>query len=265
MKAPKRFATKIIRVKRKEAPAEKKTAITSKFASQNGHILSDRNDATSYGDQSISDFISDDAGMRMLHRSSIKQPKESDIEYDFIHKHVKTVVVKSATSVDKSKPEGEPMPRVAINTPKSVDCNEGKKVEMENLKDEKVTPEQIEAQLEKCTENGKTRFNEMNMQMLSRRLYKQVFSNSDRKDQLPHEKLKSLREALAASGMNVGEVNCLPDVHIELPTFEGKDVEEHFYNIAKDQTKQYLKIIHDATKACLINGCCRKGGRGIKH
>lgn len=92
------------------------------------------------------------------------------------------------------------------------------------------------------------RFNELGMQMLSRRLYEQMFPKTELKDRLTGSALKSLRKELLESGMNIDKVDCLPDVDIDLPVLEGRDIEEHFYNVARDQTKQYRAIIHEVMR-----------------
>ncbi|XP_011312984.1 DNA polymerase subunit gamma-1, mitochondrial [Fopius arisanus] len=90
-----------------------------------------------------------------------------------------------------------------------------------------------------------TRFNELNMQMLSKKLHEQVFINSDQKIGLSNEKISSLKHELRKFGMEVDESVCTPDISIDLPKLEGKNVEEHFYNIASTQSKPYLKIVQD--------------------
>ncbi|XP_015120544.1 DNA polymerase subunit gamma-1, mitochondrial [Diachasma alloeum] len=90
-----------------------------------------------------------------------------------------------------------------------------------------------------------TRFNELNMQMLSKKLHEQIFINSGKSIDLSNEKISFLKHELKRFGMEVDERVYMPDVSIDLPALEGKNVEEHFYSIASAQSKPYLTIIEN--------------------
>lgn len=92
------------------------------------------------------------------------------------------------------------------------------------------------------------RVNEINMQMLPEALYRQLFKKADKEDHLSEEEVNSIKKNLGTYGINVKDATRLPDVNLKLPDLEGKDIEEHFYNIGKAQTKPYLKIINDIMK-----------------
>jgi len=92
------------------------------------------------------------------------------------------------------------------------------------------------------------RVNEINMQMLPEALYRQLFKKADKEDHLSKEEVNSIRKNLGTYGINVKDATRLPDVNLKLPALEGKDIEEHFYNIGKAQAKPYLKIINDIMK-----------------
>jgi len=89
------------------------------------------------------------------------------------------------------------------------------------------------------------RVNEINMQMLPETLHQQLFRKDDKEDYLSEEEVDSIKKNLVTYGINIEDATRLPDVNLKLPTLEGKDIEEHFYNIGKAQTKPYLKIIND--------------------
>ncbi|XP_063991334.1 DNA polymerase subunit gamma-1, mitochondrial [Diachasmimorpha longicaudata] len=111
--------------------------------------------------------------------------------------------------------------------------------------------EKIKQSVEQNNENGndrlkggtETRLNELNMQMLSKKLHQQIFPNSGEKVDLPKEKISSLKNELKKFGMDVEEGVYVPDVSLDLPALEGNNLEEHFYNIARAQSEPYLKII----------------------
>lgn len=113
------------------------------------------------------------------------------------------------------------------------------------------TNENLHSNTDNCEQNtangpkidGETRLNELNMQMLSKNLHDQVFINSGKKPDLSREKVSSLKRQLKSFGMEVDETVYMPDISIDLPSLEGETVEEHFYNIARAQSKPYLKIV----------------------
>ncbi|KAG5317701.1 DPOG1 polymerase, partial [Pseudoatta argentina] len=89
------------------------------------------------------------------------------------------------------------------------------------------------------------RVNEINMQMLPEALHQQLFRKNDKENSLSEEEIDSIKTNLITYGINVEDATRLPDVNLKLPALEGKDIEEHFYNIGKAQAKPYLKIISD--------------------
>ncbi|EGI69294.1 DNA polymerase subunit gamma-1, mitochondrial [Acromyrmex echinatior] len=89
------------------------------------------------------------------------------------------------------------------------------------------------------------RVNEINMQMLPEALHQQLFRKNDKENSLSEEEIDSIKTNLITYGINVEDATRLPDVNLKLPALEGKDIEEHFYNIGKVQAKPYLKIISD--------------------
>ena len=88
------------------------------------------------------------------------------------------------------------------------------------------------------------RVNEINLQMLPLGLHKQIFPNGNR-GSLSSEQANSMKQELKAFGLNVDGQTPIPNVDVEIPALEGKDVEEHFYNIASAQVKHYLKVVNE--------------------
>ncbi|XP_078047794.1 DNA polymerase gamma, catalytic subunit tam [Augochlora pura] len=92
-----------------------------------------------------------------------------------------------------------------------------------------------------------TRINDINMQMLSRPLHEQIFKNCCKQELSTDEKI-SLKDNLNSYGINTEDATRYPNVNLKLPPLEGNDIEEHFYNIAKEQIEPYLAIINDIMK-----------------
>ncbi|XP_029170109.1 DNA polymerase subunit gamma-1, mitochondrial [Nylanderia fulva] len=92
------------------------------------------------------------------------------------------------------------------------------------------------------------RVNEVNMQMLPKLLHEQLFGKDNKQERLPEEEINSIKKNLSTYGINVEDATRLSDVNLKLPILEGKDIEEHFYNIGRAQVKPYLKIINEIIK-----------------
>lgn len=89
-----------------------------------------------------------------------------------------------------------------------------------------------------------TRYNEINMQMLSKPLHEYLFNKDKNHVRLSQEEIEKIKKNLHNYGINTEDVKTIPDVDICLPSLKGKDLEEHFYNIAMEQIAPYLKIIN---------------------
>ncbi|XP_047352339.1 DNA polymerase subunit gamma-1, mitochondrial [Vespa velutina] len=89
-----------------------------------------------------------------------------------------------------------------------------------------------------------TRFNEINMQMLSKPLHEHLFNKNKNHVCLSQEEIENIKKDLHKYGINTEDVKAISDVDICLPPLKGKDLEEHFYNIAMEQILPYLKIIN---------------------
>ncbi|XP_014487539.1 PREDICTED: DNA polymerase subunit gamma-1, mitochondrial [Dinoponera quadriceps] len=127
---------------------------------------------------------------------------------------------------------------------KDVKINDTSIQETQRLKESETSKDgELDANLRK---DG-VRVNEINMQMLPKVLHEQLFGKDD-KQKLSNKEINDIKKHLGLYGINVEDASRLPDVNMKLPTLEGKDVEEHFYNIGKAQVKPYLKIINKIMK-----------------
>ncbi|KAI4486167.1 hypothetical protein M0802_012510 [Mischocyttarus mexicanus] len=89
-----------------------------------------------------------------------------------------------------------------------------------------------------------TRFNEINMQMLSKPLHEYLFNKNKKHMHLPQKVIESIKKDLQNYGINTEDVKTIPDIDISLPPLKGNDLEEHFYNIAMEQITPYLNIVN---------------------
>lgn len=118
---------------------------------------------------------------------------------------------------------------------------------------EKINTTTIEANFQEQNENNvnlktdENRENEIHLQMLSSSLFKTLFPEGNQSFVSP-EKLDSIKKELETFGLNVDKQIRLPNVNVELPSLEGKNIEEHFYNIATSQIKPYLKVVNELIK-----------------
>lgn len=130
----------------------------------------------------------------------------------------------------------------------------------ENLKQ----PESRETLEKKPNDESSQKFrvNEVNIQMISESLYKQIFGDRknfkiadpemvERWDQNKIENIsiptiflyfRNKRE-LFRHGIKLGEDAKVPEVDLKLPPLRGKNIEEHFYEIAKEQVGSYESLI----------------------
>lgn len=157
--------------------------------------------------------------MRMSKESETNQSVNSDIEFKNIKVH----------DINTQMPESDQQSH-RNNTQELRESGNGTNDSDINLKRDNV------------------RVNEINMQMLPEMLHQQLFRKDDKEDCLSKKEVNSIKENLAKYGINVDDAIRLPNVNLKLPALEGKDIEEHFYNIGKAQAKPYLKIINDIIK-----------------
>ncbi|XP_014609662.1 PREDICTED: DNA polymerase subunit gamma-1, mitochondrial [Polistes canadensis] len=111
-----------------------------------------------------------------------------------------------------------------------------------NIQDKNI--EQSENDNKNDNINSITRFNEINMQMLSKPLHEYLFNKNEKHVHLPQDTIDSIKKNLQKYGINTENVKPIPDIDISLPPLKGKDLEEHFYNIAMEQIAPYLNIVN---------------------
>ena len=87
--------------------------------------------------------------------------------------------------------------------------------------------------------------------MLSKPLYKQIFPHEDLNkgsDSIVSQKINQSISHLKGQDLWCRECTSLPDVDIQLPPLMGKNLDDHFRTIARDQSQLYLdlaiKLIH---------------------
>lgn len=97
--------------------------------------------------------------------------------------------------------------------------------------------------VDSSVDSSETRFNEINLQMLSSNLHKQIFGNTS--DSPVLKDILSIKQELASFGINTAAASesIIPDADITIPDLKGKNIEEHFEIIAKEQAKPYVEII----------------------
>ncbi|KAK4887550.1 hypothetical protein RN001_003821 [Aquatica leii] len=86
------------------------------------------------------------------------------------------------------------------------------------------------------------RLNNLNIQMLSKVMYEQVFKGIDDSKQCPNV-LEQCQNDLLKHGMVKSDIEYMPDVDFKIPKLIGKNIIEHFYNIGEAQAKPYRDLV----------------------
>ncbi|XP_055615997.1 DNA polymerase subunit gamma-1, mitochondrial isoform X2 [Toxorhynchites rutilus septentrionalis] len=96
----------------------------------------------------------------------------------------------------------------------------------------------------KPKEETGVRLNEMNIQLLSRGLYEQIFKNASMNGKrLRSGEIEALRKELTRHGIPLSRPEILPDVNFRLPKLKGNNIEQHFFQIAKEQSEPYRVLL----------------------
>ncbi|XP_072945255.1 DNA polymerase subunit gamma-1, mitochondrial [Epargyreus clarus] len=85
------------------------------------------------------------------------------------------------------------------------------------------------------------RVNEVNIQMISKNIYKQLFKKPPRP--IDPKIVQSCQESLLKHGIDYKNYSYLPDIELKLPELEGEDIVEHFYNIGERQSAPYRSLL----------------------
>jgi hypothetical protein len=93
-------------------------------------------------------------------------------------------------------------------------------------------------------------FNPCNIQMISDKLYNQVFIDEWRQKTFDKETVAKLETHLKAHNLWGQQKNmkALRPVELDLPQLEGMDIDHHFRNIALQQTFPYKALMDDLIK-----------------
>lgn len=83
------------------------------------------------------------------------------------------------------------------------------------------------------------RMSPLHIQMLSKSLHRHIFGGTE--PNLPEATVRKARQHLAAHSVGGSGGSLLPEVDLRLPPLQGNDIDEHFQNIAKSQSRVYLE------------------------
>ena len=89
-----------------------------------------------------------------------------------------------------------------------------------------------------CTTSPQRR-NQIQIQMLSQMLHDQIFTNSDKSTA---KNLGLIREHLKKHGLWNKETTTLNDIDLQLPKLYGKNIDDHFRNLALQQVADYKEL-----------------------
>ncbi|ALC39545.1 tam [Drosophila busckii] len=86
--------------------------------------------------------------------------------------------------------------------------------------------------------------NLVKVQMISKNLHRQIFPQAKRDYDEPQRDAATRYNAeLLRHGIDVESGSAMPDVELKLPPLRGKNIEEHFYSIAKEQVTPYEALL----------------------
>lgn len=78
------------------------------------------------------------------------------------------------------------------------------------------------------SESNKTRFNEINLQMLSSKLHQQIFGNKENIGSLNEKDVFRIKKELTDYGIATECTSQSPNVDISIPPLCGSNIQEHF-------------------------------------
>ena len=103
-----------------------------------------------------------------------------------------------------------------------------------------------------CSNNivlKQTRYNALDIQMLSKSLHEQIFGQH--KNGVNNKRISKSIEHLTQHGLCGRAKSLIPDVDFKLPPLRGSNIEEHFAIIANEQTKNYFEMAERLSRVCL--------------
>ncbi|CAH2088262.1 unnamed protein product [Euphydryas editha] len=120
-----------------------------------------------------------------------------------------------------------------------------KKAEIKNNLKESST----EKIVNKPQNSKEFRVNDVNIQMISKNIYEQLFQKPT--ESIDPTFIKSCQDHLQRHGINFKDNSYMEDVEIKLPKLEGKDIVEHFYNIGERQCAPYRDLLNTISSSYL--------------
>lgn len=87
------------------------------------------------------------------------------------------------------------------------------------------------------------RYNQMGVQMLSKKIYDQVFLEGNITKSKPVCIIEQCKNELLKHHMITKKENTIKDVDFKIPPLRGKNIEEHFRIIGEEQAKPYQDLV----------------------
>lgn len=97
---------------------------------------------------------------------------------------------------------------------------------------------------------SKPRFNEFGIQMLSQKMYEQIFKDVKPRE-LSAEDIESSINHLKKFDLLNKEPDVLEDISFNLPKLSGDNIDSHFQNIAKQQAQKYFLMLYNLVQSPL--------------
>ncbi|XP_069680448.1 DNA polymerase subunit gamma-1, mitochondrial isoform X1 [Periplaneta americana] len=128
----------------------------------------------------------------------------------------------------------------------SVDVLEFKGKKRNAKVDEECKNENLERGLQQTRErmhNRTSRISEVNIQMLSKGLFEQVFGKMEKCQKPRQEQIIRAQQELAKHDFLSSEQPCMEDVNFKLPSLEGGTLQNHFRIIGEQQCRPYRTLL----------------------
>lgn len=87
------------------------------------------------------------------------------------------------------------------------------------------------------------RYNQMGVQMLSQKIYDQVFIEGNISKNKPAVVIEQCKNELRKHNMITKKENVIKDVEFKIPPLLGKNIEEHFEIIGEEQARPYRDLV----------------------
>ncbi|XP_052744548.1 DNA polymerase subunit gamma-1, mitochondrial isoform X2 [Bicyclus anynana] len=124
-----------------------------------------------------------------------------------------------------------------------------KVIKQVNVKNKAVNCNLQDVKIEENRTSKEFRVNELNIQMISRNIYEQLFKGSAAN--IDSRVITSCQDDLKRHGIDFQNITHAPDVELKLPELKGKDLLEHFYTIGNEQSAPYKELLK-VLSLCLL-------------